>query len=486
MGTDPLEIFSTTTSGNKFSGSLTATTVFTTTCINSYKPSKTIYNFNGTYTVPPGVNSITVETWGGGASGGGGKGCNPQGCENRYLGCGKCSATLASCRGVSPNYCSGSCTMCSGGTSGGGGGGGGYGKQTFNVTSGSSYSIIVGGAGVTSSFGTLISATGGSGMGGGTSNATINAPGAGGAGGGHDIAGGAGGAGGNGGAGGGGGGGANAGGGAGTVPGGGGGGGFWYGITPGGAGAKGRVTITPSSLTTVINSVSTTKIVTVTSSEPPGQEPKPTELKIDISVASTSVSYDTSTDITWSSSGYDYCTTTKKMGTGPLEIFSTSLSGTLTSKNLTLTTDFVINCKTKDGVSTDSHSQTVVVGPEEKIIDPDSDSGLEPTISTCRPSQDGGEIYSDETTKWTVTLNPSGGNRLQTKWMGTEIPQTAYMEGLNIYKIYRSVYGLENPAFIHATTTGIRVGLDGKNYEFASHCYATTTVKGTGGSGGQF
>jgi hypothetical protein len=102
----------------------------------------------GTYnwTVPPGVNSICVEVWG--AGGNGSNGTN--------------------------------------GWSGGGGGGGGYGYQCFSVTSGTTYIIKVGSNGDSnqgsSSFDTIITATGGSdannfnhsGGVGGTSTSTIN------------------------------------------------------------------------------------------------------------------------------------------------------------------------------------------------------------------------------------------------------------------------------------------------------------------------
>lgn len=85
-----------------------------------------------TWTVPPGVTNICIEAWGGGGRGGDGY--------------------------VYNNYS---------GYSGGGGGGGGYGYQCFTVIPGTTYNVIVGagstgsGSGGTSSFGTLISVTGG-------------------------------------------------------------------------------------------------------------------------------------------------------------------------------------------------------------------------------------------------------------------------------------------------------------------------------------
>ncbi|KKS58205.1 MAG: PE-PGRS family protein [Candidatus Nomurabacteria bacterium GW2011_GWA2_42_41] len=71
---------------------------------------------NGTFTVPAGVTSITVEVWGGGGAGGPG--------------------------GASQNY-TGYWTY----TAGGGGGSGGYAKSMFTVTPGATYSIVVGAGG---------------------------------------------------------------------------------------------------------------------------------------------------------------------------------------------------------------------------------------------------------------------------------------------------------------------------------------------------
>lgn len=96
-------------------------------------PNMQVFDTNGTFTVPAGITRLMVEVWGGG--GGGGAADND--------------------------------------TQGGGGGGGGYGKQVFEVSPGATYDVTVGNggsgstsnngtAGELSSFGTLISATGGS------------------------------------------------------------------------------------------------------------------------------------------------------------------------------------------------------------------------------------------------------------------------------------------------------------------------------------
>lgn len=112
------------------------------------------YDVPGTYNwqVPPGITFVCIEVWGGG-----GGGANVTNNQNS-----------------------------------GGGGGGGYGYQCFNVLSGTSYTITVGGGGSSSlsggssSVGSLISASGGSpgsfatncisasGGTGGTSNASFN------------------------------------------------------------------------------------------------------------------------------------------------------------------------------------------------------------------------------------------------------------------------------------------------------------------------
>ena len=121
---------------------------------------QTIINTSGTYTVPAGVTSITVMTWGGGGGGGGGNsGCTQQGV-------------------------------------GSGGGGGGFAQSTLAVTPGEVYTVTIGaggaagannangGAGGTTIFtgpGGTISATGG-GFGIGASSCAVAAGGAGGTG----------------------------------------------------------------------------------------------------------------------------------------------------------------------------------------------------------------------------------------------------------------------------------------------------------------
>lgn len=104
-----------------------------------------VFQSSGTFTVPQGVNRIVVEAWGGGGAGGG-------------------------------NY---------GLYSGGGGGGGGFGKGVFSVAPGATFPVTVGSGGDngspggSSSFGALLSASGGRPGG----SATANGPGSGGAGG---------------------------------------------------------------------------------------------------------------------------------------------------------------------------------------------------------------------------------------------------------------------------------------------------------------
>ena len=118
-------------------------------------PNIKVFTNSGVFNVPSGVSKIIVEVWGGGGGGGNASGY--------YF------------------------------YSAGGGGGGGFGKDVFTVTPGTDYAItvgiggIAGQAGSSSSFGTLISASGGSpggsvsqntyagtGGDGGTSSATFN------------------------------------------------------------------------------------------------------------------------------------------------------------------------------------------------------------------------------------------------------------------------------------------------------------------------
>lgn len=127
-------------------------------------PNMQVFTTSGIFTVPSGVNKIMVEVWAGGGGGG--------------------NANIFS--------------VCSAG----GGGGGGFGKDVFGVTPGNIFTVTVGTGGSagqsggSSSFGALISASGGSagasvsqnssagdGGAGGTSLATFNSNGASGSGG---------------------------------------------------------------------------------------------------------------------------------------------------------------------------------------------------------------------------------------------------------------------------------------------------------------
>lgn len=119
-------------------------------------PDIRLFMTNGTFVVPTNVTKIMVELWGGGGGGGSG-----------YF------------------YYDGTNTFA---FSGGGGGAGGYAWNVFNVTPNTTNSVVVGiggsggnpaGAGGTTSFGNLLSATGGSPGG----SATISGYGAGGGGG---------------------------------------------------------------------------------------------------------------------------------------------------------------------------------------------------------------------------------------------------------------------------------------------------------------
>lgn len=109
---------------------------FISNCLLSQTTTQTITT-SGTFTIPSTVNIITVEVIGGGGSGGGN------------------------------------------GT--GGGGGGGYSKGTFTITPSSTVAITIGNAGGTTSFGTLIQATGG-GMGVSVPNPSVGGGGSGGVG----------------------------------------------------------------------------------------------------------------------------------------------------------------------------------------------------------------------------------------------------------------------------------------------------------------
>ena len=104
-------------------------------------PNIKVFMSSGTFVVPDGVTRIMVELWGGG--GGGGSGC------------------------IGTNY-NGTNSYTLVGYSGGGGGAGGYGWNVFNVIPGASYTVTIppdndgDEPGGTTSFGDLLSATGGS------------------------------------------------------------------------------------------------------------------------------------------------------------------------------------------------------------------------------------------------------------------------------------------------------------------------------------
>jgi hypothetical protein len=98
-------------------------------------PSITVFTTNGTFVVPTNVTKIIVELWG--AGGGGGRGTN-----------------IPSPDGIA-------------GVGGGGGGAGGYAWNVFSVNPGASYAVTIGVSstgqdGTSTSFGGLLSATGGS------------------------------------------------------------------------------------------------------------------------------------------------------------------------------------------------------------------------------------------------------------------------------------------------------------------------------------
>jgi len=104
---------------------------------NNFVPSIRVFGSSGTFIVPAGVTKIEVELWGGGGGGGSGYSYDMGGGQHIYY-------------------------------TGGGGGAGGYGWNVFNVIPGNSYTVTTpadadGGVhGGTTSFGSLLSATGGS------------------------------------------------------------------------------------------------------------------------------------------------------------------------------------------------------------------------------------------------------------------------------------------------------------------------------------
>ena len=333
MGDVAEEIFSTSTSVSKSSGVLTATTTFFATCTNvcapavasEPEPNEVMYDGGtATYTVPDGVHSIKVKAWGAGAYGTDG--------SASHVGCG--------------------------------GGGGGYSEQTFDVTPGTNYDVVVGDEGSVhkSSFGTLISANGASGTQGGVGITQNGFPGncitgSGGAAGGYDggsggapgvqygfggyagIAG------------------------VGGAPGGGGGGGSpnggWWQIGYGGSGHQGRIIVSHDPITTGGGLVCSGPIATssLTIKVYPSAF-----AEIKLNASSTSITSGSSTTISWSSTNSNFCTTTKKMGTSPSEIFATTTSGFKNSGVLTSNTTFFATCSKNGGGFASSSPLVVNVG----------------------------------------------------------------------------------------------------------------------------
>ena len=125
-------LLGTTASGVNFPVTPNATTTYYAESNSSISAGSQPFYYTGsnqTFTVPGGVNSITVGAWGGGGGGGAAN------------------------------------TISAGGSTGGGGGGGAYSKQTWAVTPGQSYTITCGSAGAAGS-------NGGSGGTGGTTTVT--------------------------------------------------------------------------------------------------------------------------------------------------------------------------------------------------------------------------------------------------------------------------------------------------------------------------
>ena len=426
------------------SGPLTSTTTFTVVCTNSYTANKITYNYNGEFTVPSGVNSIKAKVWGGG--GGGGLAINGGGA--------------------------------------GGGGGGGYSEQTFNVTPGDIYDITVGNGGVagsnglgfgqpgeTSSFGTLISAFGGSAGQGPTPSNNWRYSGGGVGGSGITANGGNGGAGvapyqqyilnlqryvwinGYGGSGG-----------AGGSPGagsGGAGGGVGMGYQWGGVGAKGMVVITPDSGSTGIYPYP--KSITI------GIIPKPNQpIELDFGAEPLSVSSGSSTNIWWDQIGADSCKITGNNGDSLTTVFP---NGSMTSAPITSDTVYTVVCKNSDTSATSSVTISIINNPE--VIGPLGPLG--PIISTCTSTQStspDGNFYINRETKWEVTLSTTTALNLSTAWSGTNISGT--VNGNPLSKIYTTI----GPKTINAITSG---KINGE--AFNTECSGAIIIKLTGSTG---
>lgn len=448
----------------KNSDNLNATTTFVATCLGQCSANKYVYSYSGKYTVPQGVNSITVEVWGGGGGG-----------ASTYNGGG-----------------------------GGGGGGGGYGKQTVSVVPGTTYNITIGkggsagSAGGTTSFGSVINATGGqpgrwlvwncgsnctvAGGLGGTSNAstTVNgvngaassfssSPGGrGGNGGGTseitiidpitnmklDHIGGTGG---------------NGGpvcwngchGSSGTGRGaGGGGGGSGMGWNNGGSGGDGMVYVFENNSLSCSIGASSTVVVNV-------KQTQPVPINLTLTADPLSVYSGSTTQIQWDGQGADSCTTTANSS-----FFSSGISGSKPSNPITTATTFTTSCV---NVSTSS-SKSIEVG-----ILPPEPTGPILVSAGCSVSQLGNppgdnNIYVNRSTRWTATLSTSTvPSTITTEWSGTNISGTITQVGNTLDKFYTTV----GTKIINGNISGTF-----GTTPFTSTCTATTTVRLDTGSGG--
>jgi hypothetical protein len=256
-------------------------------------------------------------------------------------------------------------------------------------------------------------------------------------------------------------------------------------------------------------------------------------ISVNINSTPPSIQKNSSSIITWSSTGANACTVTKNG-----VVFSSGLSNAgISSGSLTIPTTFTIQCSNFNNSASASvlvnvttlppPNPTLRVAPSEIIWSDDtpgdtctlkkdgvtistqalgdivddtiladstiilSCTGPGGTISTstqtvypavrsiCLPSQGTStQMYVNRNTIWTAILSTSSVSNVITDWSGTNIPPSVSISGLVFNKIYTTV----GTKTITVTTNGIRL-IDGQ--PFTAICSTTTLMRLDPGTGGE-
>jgi len=243
-----------------------------------------------------------------------------------------------------------------------------------------------------------------------------------------------------------------------------------------------------------------------------------TNITISLSAASSTISKDTSTTISWSSTGADTCTIAKN---GAAFASGTSSQG-ISSGNLSANTYFVAQCDNEGNTATKSISVNVIAPepkgrgeendcdklPEScefiwedscKLIENDSLEGMyytlsctnpdkpeePPTViempqakmSDCTPTQGtSAEMYVNRVTKWTMK-NRGGDSFGNVKWDGTNMTGATITPTGTLDKIYTTIG--------KKTVTAVTKAKHSDGTSYISSCSTSTIIKLDTGVGGE-